>query len=148
MIVGNGQVCMDPIKVQGIAQWPTPSCVKDVRSFLGFCNFYCAFIPDFSNIARPLNDLTCKNRQWDWLDSCEKAFHRLQQVCTQEPVLKTPDWNKPFVMHTDASGYALGVVIAQEHDDGMHPVAFHSRSLLPAEKKLRRAQQGTRRHCH
>ena len=57
-----------------------------------------------------------------WLDKLEK------------PVLKMPDWSKPFVMHTDASGYALGVVIAQEHDDGMHPIAFHSRSLLPTER--------------
>ena len=63
MIVGNGSVYMDPVKVEGITQWPTPSCVKDVCSFLGFCNFYRAFISDFSNIARPLNDLTCKNRQ-------------------------------------------------------------------------------------
>ena len=89
---------------------------------------------DFSNIARPLNDLTCKNRQWDWSDSCEAAFRRLKEVCASEPVLKTPDWSKPFVMHTDASGYALGVVIAQEHNDGMHPIAFHSRSLLLAER--------------
>jgi len=133
MIVGNGSVHMDPVKVQGITQWPTPSCVKDVRSFLGFCNFYRAFISDFSNIARPLNDLTCKNRQWDWSESCEAAFRRLKEVCASEPVLKTPDWTKPFVMHTDTSGYALGVVIAQEHDDGMHPIAFHSCSLLPAE---------------
>jgi len=134
MIVGNGKVRMDPVKVQGITQWPTPACVKDVRSFLGFCNFYRAFISDFSNIARPLNDLTCKNRQWNWSNKCEKAFTDLKKVCASEPVLKTPDWSKPFVMHTDASGYALGVVIAQEHEDGMHPIAFHSRSLLPTEK--------------
>jgi len=134
MIIGNGKVRMDPVKVQGITQWPTPACVKDVRSFLGFCNFYRAFISDFSNITRPLNDLTCKNQQWNWSDECETAFQDLKKVCANEPVLKTPDWSKPFVMHTDASGYALGVVIAQEHEDGMHPIAFHSRSLLPAEK--------------
>jgi len=134
MIVSNGAVRMDPVKVQGITQWLTPSCVKDVRSFLGFCNFYRAFISDFSNIARPLNDLTCKNRQWDWSEDCEAAFQRLKEVCASEPVLKTPDWTKLFVMHTDASGYALGVVIAQEHDDGMHPITFHLRSLLPAER--------------
>jgi len=133
MIVSNGAVRMDPIKVQGITQWLTPSCVKDVRSFLGFCNFYRAFISDFSNIAQLLNDLMCKNRQWNWSEDCDAAFHRLKEVCASEPVLKTPDWSKPFVMHTDASGYALGVVIAQEHDDGMHPIAFHSHSLLPAE---------------
>jgi len=84
--------------------------------------------------VRPLNDLTCKNRQWNWLPNCENAFQQLKEVCASEPVLKTPDWSKPFVMHTDVSGYALGVVIAQEHGDGMHPIAFHSRSLLPAEK--------------
>jgi len=48
--------------------------------------------------------------------------------------LRTPDWAKQFTMETDASGYALGVVIMQEYDDGYHPVAFHSRSLLPAER--------------
>ena len=134
MIVGNGQVHMDPVKVQGITQWPTPSCVKDVQSFLGFCNFYHTFISDFSNIMRPLNNLTCKNCQWHWSNECDQAFRRLKEACASEPVLKTPDWNKPFIMHTDASGYALGVVIAQEHEDGVHPIAFHSRSLLPAEK--------------
>jgi len=134
MIVGNGAVRMDPVKVKGITDWPTPSCIKDVRSFLGFCNFYRAFISDFSNIAQPLNNLTCKNRQWDWSSECEQAFQHLKEVCASEPVLKMPDWTKPFVMHTDVSGYALGVVIAQEHTDGMHPVAFHSRSLLPAER--------------
>jgi len=126
MIMGNGQVCMDLVKVQGITQWLTLSCAKDVRSFLGFCNFYRAFISDFSNIAWPLNDLTCKNCQWDWPNDCDMAFCGLKQACTSEPILKTPNWSKPFIMHTDASGYTLGVVITQEHDDGIHPVAFHS----------------------
>ena len=64
VIIGNGQVRMDPVKVEGITKWPEPRTVKGVRSFLGFCNFYRAFIPKFSDIARPLNDLTKKNRQW------------------------------------------------------------------------------------
>ena len=132
--MGNGQVHMDPVKVQGITQWPTPSCIKDIWSFLGFCNFYRAFISNFSNIAHPLNDLTCKNCQWDWSNNCNQAFQKLKHVCTSEPILKTSDWSKPFIMHTDASGYALGVVIVQEHKDGIHPIAFHSHSLLPAEK--------------
>jgi len=134
MVVGNRKVCMDPVKVKGITQWPTPSCIKDVHSFLSFCNFYRAFISDFSNIAWPLNDLTCKNRQWDWSNECEHAFQRLKDVCASEPVLKTPNWTKPFIMHTEASGYALGTVIAQEHEDSIHPIVFHSWSLLPAEK--------------
>jgi len=55
-------------------------------------------------------------------------------MCSNYPVLRTPDWTKQFVMETDASGYTLGVVIAQEFKDGIHPIAFHSRSLLPMEK--------------
>ena len=62
------------------------------------------------------------------------AFCGLKQACTSKPILKTPDWSKPFIIYTDASGYRLGVVIAQKHNNGMHPVTFHSRSLLPAER--------------
>jgi len=134
VLIGNGTVKMDPVKVQGIADWPTPQTVKDVRSFLGFCNFYRAFIKNFSDIACPLNDLTCKNKQFIWTDERNNAFLQLKRMCSNYPVLCTPDWTKQFIMETDASGYALGVVIAQEFEDGIHPIAFHSRSLLPAEK--------------
>jgi len=134
VLIRNGTVKMDPVKVQGIVDWPTPLTVKDVRSFLGFCNFYRAFIKNFSDIARPLNDLTRKNEQFIWTDECNNAFLELKKACSNYPVLRTPDWTKQFVMETDASGYALGVVIAQEFEDGIHPIAFHSRSLLPAEK--------------
>ena len=125
---------MDPVKVEGITKWPVPTTVKQVRSFLGFCNFYRAFIPKFSDVARPLNDLTKKNCQWHWTEREQEAFDELKRLCSSQPVLRAPNWNKPFLMETDASGYALGVVIAQEHEDGIHPIAFHSRSLLAAKK--------------
>ena len=134
VLISNGTVKMDPVKVQGIANWPTPKSVKDVRSFLGFCNFYRGFIKNFSDIARPLNDLTRKNEQFIWTKECDDAFLELKRICCSYPVLRTPDWTKQFVMETNASGYALGVVIAQEFKDGIHPIAFYSRSLLPAEK--------------
>jgi reverse transcriptase-like protein len=60
IIIGQGRVEMDPVKVEGIAKWPTPTTVKDVQSFLGFCNFYRSFIANFSAVAWPLNDLTKK----------------------------------------------------------------------------------------
>jgi hypothetical protein len=64
MIVSNGQVKIDPIKVQGIADWQQPTTIKEVHSFLGFYNFYRAFIYRFSHIVRPLNNLTKK--LWTW----------------------------------------------------------------------------------
>ena len=91
IIIGQGSVKMDPVKVDGIAHWPTPATVKDVRSFLGFCNFYQAFIPHFSNVARPLNNLTKKNQKWEWTDTEEWAFQKLKQICASYPVLHTPD---------------------------------------------------------
>jgi len=74
VLIGNGMVKMDPVKVQGIADWPTPESVKDVRSFLGFCNFYRAFIKNFSDIAQPLNDLTRKNEQFICYDPVLPPF--------------------------------------------------------------------------
>jgi hypothetical protein len=66
VIIGHSKVKMDPIKVKDVTDWPIPSTVKEVCSFLGFCNFYRTFIPHFSDITRPLNDLTCKGRAWTW----------------------------------------------------------------------------------
>jgi len=125
---------MDPVKVEGIAHWLTPATVKDIRSFLGFCNFYRAFIPHFSNVARPLNDLTKKNQKWEWTDTKERAFQKLKQICASYPVLCTPDWSWQFILETDALGYALGAVIMQEFNNGVHPISFNSWSLLPAKK--------------
>jgi hypothetical protein len=125
---------MDPVKVKGIIDWPTPHTVKEVHSFLGFCNFYHPFIPNFSGIARPLNNLTKKNQQWHWEETEQMAFQTLKDLCMSEPVLWSPNWTKKFILETDASGYALGAVISQEFKDGIHPIAFHSQSLQPAEK--------------
>ena len=74
MIVRPGQLAMDPVKLDGIAKWPTPTKVKDVQSFLGFANFYHRFIPNYSNIARPLIDLTKKNTPWLWTTTHDSTF--------------------------------------------------------------------------
>jgi hypothetical protein len=66
VILEKGVTRMDPVKVSGIRDWPTPTSVKDVRSFLGFCNFYCSFIRGFASVARPLNELTRKDTTWTW----------------------------------------------------------------------------------
>ena len=126
IIVGNSVIKMDPVKVEGIAKWETPKTVKDVHSFLGFCNFYRAFIKDFSRKAQPLNYLTKKNVKFEWNDKAQKAFEALKDTCSSYPVLRMPDWKKQFILETDASGYALGAVISQHFEDGIHPIAFHS----------------------
>jgi reverse transcriptase-like protein len=134
VIIGQGKVEMDPVKVEGIAKWPISMTVKDVRSFLGFCNFYHSFIANFSAVACPLNDLMKKQRQWSWTKEEQASFNTLKDLCSSYPILRSPDWTKLFYMDTDTSDFALGTVINQEFDDGKHPIAFHSHTLLPAER--------------
>jgi hypothetical protein len=87
IIIGQGKVKMDPMKVEGIAKWLTLTTVKDVRSFLGFCNFYRSFIANFSAMACPLNDLTKKQRQWSWTKEEQASFDTLKDLCSSYPIL-------------------------------------------------------------
>src|SRR5882757_10666577 len=82
VILEKGVTHMDPVKILGIANWPIPKTVKDVRSFLGFCNFYWAFIRGFANIARPLNQLTRKDVEWTWDTKEQQAFDNLRRQVT------------------------------------------------------------------
>ena len=80
MIIRPGSLAMDPVKVAGITKWPTPATVKDVRSFLGFANFYCCFIPHYSDTAHPLLDLTKKAHPWSWDKPCNNTFQVLNML--------------------------------------------------------------------
>jgi hypothetical protein len=134
MIVGKGQVKMDPIKVQGLTDWPTPTNVSELRSFLGFGNYYKDFIEAYSAITRPLHDLTKKSVQWHWDEPQRTAFNNLKALFTSYPILRNPDPTKRYILDTDASKYAIGAILSQDYPDGRHPVAYFSKSLLPAEK--------------
>ena len=86
-VVGNGELGMDPAKVHSILDWARPKTVRQVRSFLGFCNFYRRFIVGYSKIARPLHRLTEQNRPWTWGPEEQNAFDCLKHVFTTAPVL-------------------------------------------------------------
>ena len=66
LVICEGKVQMDLIKVAAVSNWPTPRNLRDLRGFLGFANFYRRFIQNFAQIARPLNDLTKKNVPFNW----------------------------------------------------------------------------------
>ena len=135
LILEEGVTRMDPAKIAGIATWPTPTSVKQVRSFLGFCNFYRPFIYQFSHIARPLNKLTRKDTPWTWGERQQEAFETLRKRITSEPVLKQPQLDQQFEVEVDASGYAIGAVLMQRDKKGKrHPVAYFSNTLNEAEQ--------------
>ena len=134
LIISTNGIKMDPSKVDAIKLWDTPTYVREVRSFIGFCNFYCRFIRSFLKIARPLNTLTKKNVKFAWTDKCELAFQGLKQQIMEAPILQHFDPSKECHVETDSSDYVSVGVLSQGDDNGiLHPVAFFSKQMVPAK---------------
>ena len=113
VILEQGMIRMDPVKIEGIKNWPTPTKVKDVHCFLGFCNFYQPYIPKFSHDAKLLNELTKKDIPWQWGPRQQEAMDNLKTNVTSAPVLQSPELDKQFKVEVDASRYAIGAVLLQ-----------------------------------
>ena len=135
LIISKDSITMDPTKVEGVKNWPTPTKVKHVQAFLGLANFYWRFIKDFSKIARPLTVLMCKDSPWQWEEAQERAFQALKTAFTTAPILRIPSNTAPFRLETDSSDFATGAVLKQLGEDNLwHPVAFYSKSLNEHER--------------
>ena len=87
MIIRPNEIAMDPVKLDRIAAWPTPTKLKEVCFFLGFANYYRCFIPEYSSVAHPLIDLTKKHHPWQWTPACQKAFDDLKALFLKQPIL-------------------------------------------------------------
>lgn len=133
-VVGANGIRMDLEKVQAILDWPLPTTVKSVQSFLGFANFYRRFIRNYSKIIAPLTALTKKGFTFEWTSTCTEAFEDLKKRFTSAPILRHFDPSAATYVETDASDYAIGTILSQKGPDGIiHPVAFDSRKFQPAE---------------
>ena len=130
VIIEKGMTHMDPIKIAGIKNWPKPTKVKDVQSFLGFCNFYRPFIRGFAHIAKPLNELTKKDVKWSWTTKHKEAFQTLKSRVTSEPVQAHLELDKQFEVKVDASGFVVGTVLLQRKlmakNIQLHTIQLHS----------------------
>lgn len=125
---------MNPKKLDTITSWPTPANVKNIQQFLGFTNFYRRFIDDYSKITLPLTALTRKDTPFDWSSSAQLAFDTLKQKFSSSPVLHYFDPSLPCTLATDGSDFAISGILQQPDANGdLHPVAFYSRKLSPAE---------------
>lgn len=133
-IMENGME-MDKHKIEAITNWPAPKNVKDIQTFLGFANFYQRFIKDFSRIVGPITNLLWKDVEFYWSKDCQESFDKLKNLFTSSPILIHHNPNKPSHVETDASGFAYGAILLQKAEDNkLHPVAFMSKSMTPAER--------------
>ena len=125
--IKKGKIIINPSKLKGIRDWPILKTVKQVRSWLGFGNFYRWFIKGFSHLAQPLNQLLKKDQPFIWNDNAQTSFNEMKKWFTEELVLMMPNQMKPFQIECDASKWALGAVLTQLNiNDDQHSCAFIS----------------------
>lgn len=134
-VISEEGIRTDPSKVDAILQMKPPRNVKEVMSFYQTCSWYRRFVPDFSEVARPLSGLTKKGAVWTWGPSQQHAFDTLKELLSSPPILRQADPNLPYTLRTDASCYALGAVLLQGEGTDERPIEYASRLLIPAETR-------------
>ena len=148
LVVAGEGVKPDPDKISAVQDWPQPTTVTELRSFLGFTGFFRKFVHRYSSVASPLfaylkgtgdkNKVKAKTRNISLDAAAVSAFLTLKTKLTEAPVLQFADFSRPFIVETDASGTGLGAVLSQVQEDGTKAViAYASRSLRPAERNDR-----------
>ena len=123
-IVSAEGIKADPIKVQAILQWETPTNIREVRSFHGLASFYRSFIQNFSAITAPISNCL-KKGDFEWTTSAQEAMNKIKELITQAPILRLPDFSKIYEVACDASNVGIGGVLSQE----IHPIALYSEKL-------------------
>ena len=131
--VGHDGIRTSPEKVRAILDWPRPQSVHDIRSFVGLASYYRKFMKGFSQLAKPLTDLTRDKVSWSWGESQESSFKALKVAIATAPILRLPDFERQFVITTDASDVAIGAILEQDFGLGLQPIAFSSRKLNSTE---------------
>lgn len=128
-IVSHDGIRCNPEKISAVCDWPTPTSVTEIRSFIA--SYYRRFIEIFSNEAYPLTRLTQKDRKFEWSEDCEKAFNSLKHLLTTAPILSYPSTNDMFILDTDTSAYGVGAVLSQLQDGKEVVIAYGSKTLPP-----------------
>jgi RNase H-like domain found in reverse transcriptase/Integrase zinc binding domain len=124
----------DPEKVRVVQEWPTPSNIFEVRSFIGLCSYYRKFVRSFAELAAPLHDLTKKNVRFRWETAHQSAFEELKGRLVSSPILDLPQNEGLFVLDADASDHSLGLVLSKEQEGQERVIAYASRRYSNAER--------------
>ena len=135
-VVNESGITPDPSKVAAIQNVRAPTGVGEVRRFLGTINQMSKFVPNLSDVTKPLRELLVKDNQWVWGPPQQKAFDQVKQMLTTAPILALFNPKLETTVAADASSYGLGAVLLQKQEDGeLKPVAYISRSMTPTEQR-------------
>lgn len=139
--VSSSGLSMDPDKIEVIKNLSPPKNVKQLHTFIGMVGYYAKFIPNYAKIMAPLNDLRKKNVKYHLSEVHLRSIQTLKEALVSSPVLRFPDFQRDFVLQTDASQSHIGCVLLQEFEDGMHPIQYASRRLTSAETRFSTYEQ-------
>lgn len=132
----NG-ISTSDFKVSAIINFPAPQNVTQLRQLLGMIGWFRRFVPEFASIAKPLTDLLKgggKSNRISWTVAAENSFSKLKELLTSAPVLKLPDYSKPFIVRSDASDVGAGGVLLQEEDGQERVICYVSKKFSSAEQ--------------
>lgn len=140
---GKGGVSPDAKKVDAIRNMSVPKSVKDVRSFLGLTNYVSRFVPQYSDITKPLRDLTKKETPWAWTDEHDTAFQKLKDMLTRTSTMRYFDPKATTEVIVDASPYGVGAILTQRGtgEEDNHVVAYASRALTDVETRYSQTER-------
>jgi len=133
-IVSAKGVEVDPSKIDRVVNWPAPKTLTQLRSFVGLCAYYRRFVPDFSNICKPLFVLTQKGQPFIWGDAQQEAMDTMKTLLTSAPILGYPREDAPYILDCDASNSGVGAVLSQVQDGEERVIAYGSKVLTKAER--------------
>ena len=128
-------VAMCEDKVQAVQNWPIPTCVKDLRAFLGLASYYRKFIQSFSSIAAPLKKLTEKGVNFRWSGDCQKAFDTLKSALVSAPILGYINSHDVLYLDCDASSFGIGAVLSQLQNGQERVIAYFSKSMTKVQRQ-------------
>lgn len=134
-VISEHGIRPNPNRIEKVRTYPAPKNPKEIKQFLGLVGYYRKFIKDFSKTAKPLTRLLQKSSIFQWTSEQQHSFDSLKTKLTSQPVLSYPDWNRPFVLTTDASNEAIGAILSQGTIGKDKPLAFASRTLNKAETR-------------
>ena len=132
--IGLGKVAPRNAKVQALQNFPRPTNKKQLQSFLGLAGYYRKFLPHFAQISNCLTNLLKKGTKFVWDNETEAAFLELKSRLASRPILRPPDFTRPFCIAVDASDVAIGACLFQEIEGIEHPIAYYSKKLNNHQK--------------
>lgn len=130
-IVSERGIATDTEKIKAVRSWPTPTSVKELRSFVGLSSYYCRLIAGFADIAQPLYQSS--EGTFSWTPEADETFQKLKQLLTKAPILGYPTLDNHYVVDSDASLTGVGAVLSQVQDGQESVIAYYSQQLSKAE---------------